>query len=261
VHPSPWSDLDASARPSRFVTGLDRLRADPFFATQKARLLAEMELRGGERVVDVGCGTGEDTVALAREGCDVVGLERSSTMLGEARRRHPGLGFVAGDAHRLPFRDATLDRVRADRVVQHLARSVDALRDWKRALRPGGAVVVFEPDLATARIEGVDRGAAEAVVEWRASTRPGGPAVHALGDVLRRAGFGEVHVDEVLFELGDLRRADGIMGLEAWGEAAGAAGRLAPEAAARWRDDARTAWGDGRLRYSCSYVIGRARTG
>jgi len=261
VRPSAWSDVDASARPSRFVTGLDRLRNEPFFAEQKARLLAAMELRGGERVVDVGCGTGEDTAELARMGCRAVGIERSETMLVEARRRHPDLRVIAGDAHRLPFRDSTLDRVRADRVVQHLARGLDALRDWQRVLRPGGALVIFEPDLATARIEGVDREAAEAVVDWRAGTRPGGATVHALGDVLRGAGFGDVRTDGVLLELDDLGRADGIMGLEAWGEAAGAAGRLAPEAAARWADEARAAWADGQLRYSCSYLIGHARAG
>ena len=261
VSASDWSDVDTAGRPARFVAGLDRLRSEPFFVEQKGRVLAALDLRGDARVADVGCGTGEDTAEMARAGCAAVGIERSSVMLDEARRRHPGVRFVVGDAGRLPFPASSLDRVRVDRVLQHLPRAAEAVREWHRVLRPRGAVVIFEPDLTTACIEGVDVEAAASVVAWRAKTRPGAHAVQALAEVFERAGFLDVRVDSVVLDLDDLRRADRIMGLPDWGEAAGRAGALAPLPAARWRDDIAAAAASGMLRYRCSYLLGHARVG
>lgn len=259
---SDWSDVDASARPARFVTGLDQIRADPFFKAQKTRILDAMQLRSAERVVDVGCGTGDDIAEIASAGGGVaIGVERAAALLDEARRRHSGPVFVAGDARALPLRDASLDRVRVDRVLQHLAGAQEALCEWRRVLRPGGAFVVFEPDLVTARIEGMDAAAAATIAGWRAGTRPGADVVHGMAGALAAAGFDNVRVEPVVLELDDLRRADGMMGLPEWGESAANAGLLAPDDARRWRDDAWTAWERGVLRYSCTYLHGRARVG
>ena len=259
---SDWSDVDASARPARFVTGLDQLRADPFFKAQKTRLLDAMQLRGAERVVDIGCGTGDDIAEIASLGGHVaIGVERAATLLDEARRRHTGPAFLAGDARALPLRDASLDCVRVDRVLQHLAGAEAALCEWRRVVRPGGALVVFEPDLVTARIEGMDAAAAATIVGWRAGTRPGAAGVHRMAGALAAAGFNDVRVEPVGLELDDLRRADGMMGLPEWGESAAHAGLFGPEDARRWRDDAWSAWERGILRYSCTYLHGRARAG
>ena len=256
---SDWSDVDASARPARFVAGLDALRADPFFAAQKVRILEALELPAGEIVADVGSGTGEDAAELARAGCRAVGVERSAVLLAEARRRHHAPRFVAADARALPFGDETVSRVRVDRVLQHLDRPREALTEWRRVLRRGGALAVFEPDLLTARIEGLDPTVAVAVLRWRAGTRPGAGAVHDLAGALGAAGFADVRVDAVALDLDDLHRADGMMGLPEWGESAGGAGFLAPRDALRWRDDALAASQRGTLRYSCTYLHGRAR--
>ncbi len=258
---SAWSDVDAAARPERFVTGLDWLRTEPFFVHEKAVLLSGLELRGGERSLDVGCGTGEDTAELVRAGCVATGLDRSSTMLTEARRRHPGVPFVACDANRLPFAAASLDRIRVDRVVQHLPHAAAALREWLRVLASAGRIAILEPDLTTARIDGLDARAAEVVAAWRAGTRPGAAVVCSLEEVLGAAGFEGVRVDVSVLDLTDLGRADGIMGLADWGTAATEAGALDPVAGARWRADVEQAAADGTLRYRCAYVRARARSG
>jgi len=256
---SAWTDVDRARDPDRLVAGLDRLRSDPFFAEQKAKTIEQLALTGAARLLDVGCGTGADLSEMSDAAGDVYGVERSVVMLAEARRRSPSARVVVGDAAQLPFTGASFDRVNVDRVVQHLPRAADAVSEWRRILRRRGRVVMFEPDLTTARIEGADPATAAAVVAWRAATRPGAAAVKTLGDVLTAAGFAGVRVEHAVLELGDLGRADGMMGILEWGEAAEAAGALGSGAGARWRADVSNAASRAQLRYSCRYVraIGR----
>src|SRR5262245_40679586 len=149
-----WAAVDSAADADRLIAGLDRLRDEPFFARAKAQMLALLPQGDGVRVVDVGCGTGEDTEAA---GADVVGLDRSIRMAREARRRHGDLILAVADGRRLPFASASIDAVRADRVVQHLTDAPVALAEWRRLLRRGGILISFDPDLTTATVEGVDQ--------------------------------------------------------------------------------------------------------
>ena len=92
-----WAEVDRAGNADRLIVGLDRLRADPFFAENKARMDALFPSDVAFRLVDVGCGTGEDTWAAERSGrALVLGIERSVRMTAEARRRHPTLLVVAG---------------------------------------------------------------------------------------------------------------------------------------------------------------------
>ena len=82
--------------------------------------------------------------------------------------------------------------------------------------------------------------------------------MHTLAGVLASAGFAHARIDSSILRLDDLGRADSMMGLPDWGEAAGAAGVLAAPHAARWREDASAASKRGALRYSCTYVLALA---
>ena len=67
--------------------------------------------QSGRRVLDVGCGTGVITAALAERGCTVVGLDASEPYLEGARRdrSHPNIVYELGDARRMPYADASFD--------------------------------------------------------------------------------------------------------------------------------------------------------
>jgi len=106
-------------------------------------------LRPGLMVVDVGCGTGAMTrdmaAAVAPHG-QVVGVDINTALIAEARRSHgtvPGLSFAVCDVYTLPFRVA-FDLVSAARVLQWLARPLDALRLLVAATKPGGRVVILD---------------------------------------------------------------------------------------------------------------------
>src|SRR3954454_14914191 len=72
---------------------------------------AALELRPGERVLDVGAGTGVSTQELARSGAYAVGADISVGMLQAGKRTRPEVPLLAGDALRLPFPDASFDAV------------------------------------------------------------------------------------------------------------------------------------------------------
>ena len=241
------------------VTGLDRLREDPFFARGKARMAALLPWGEVVRVVDMGCGSGEDVAAAQRRGRLAVGIDRSVYMTREARRRHPKLAFVAADGRHLPLADGSVDAVRADRVLQHLAGGEAALSEWRRVLRGGGVVISFDPDLTTAKAGGIDEAVATGVLAWRAGTRPGTDIVHTLDRALIAAGFADVHIERHVLDLASLDRADGMMGIAEWGARAAEANVVSPLVARRWSDAVQRASRDGSLRFRCAYVLAIAR--
>jgi SAM-dependent methyltransferase len=92
----------------------------------------------GTRVLDVASGPGFIAAAAAAGGADVVGLDFSSAMIAEARRRHPAIAFREGDAEALPFADASFDAVVMNFGMLHLARPDAAIAEAHRVLRAGG---------------------------------------------------------------------------------------------------------------------------
>jgi demethylmenaquinone methyltransferase/2-methoxy-6-polyprenyl-1,4-benzoquinol methylase len=102
--------------------------------------------------LDVCCGTGDLTFAMARRGTKVTGLDFSSEMLEVARARtlkQPGevaerVAFVQGDALDLPFEDDSFDAATVGFGVRNVADLGKALSEMRRVVRPGGRVVVLE---------------------------------------------------------------------------------------------------------------------
>jgi demethylmenaquinone methyltransferase/2-methoxy-6-polyprenyl-1,4-benzoquinol methylase len=101
----------------------------------------------GGSALDVACGSGKLTAELARAAGPrgrVVGLDFSAQMLEVARRDHPGLEFLEGDALNLPFNDGTFDASTIAFGLRNLADPVRGLREMLRVVRTGGRAVVLE---------------------------------------------------------------------------------------------------------------------
>ncbi len=106
-----------------------------------------LELRPGQRVLDLAAGTGVSTVELARSGAGAVACDFSLGMLraGRAHRRRRGrVPFVAGDATALPFADAAFDAVVISFGLRNVSDVPGALAEMARVVRPGGRLVVCE---------------------------------------------------------------------------------------------------------------------
>ena len=104
-------------------------------------------LQPGGSALDVACGSGKLTAVLASvAGGDgrVVGMDFSPQMLEVARREHPAIEFVEGDALKLPFEDASFDASTIAFGLRNLADPVRGLREMLRVVKPGGRAVVLE---------------------------------------------------------------------------------------------------------------------
>ncbi len=117
-------------------------------------------VRTGDRALDVGCGTGEFTAALAEAGAAPVGVDVAEAALTRARRRHPGLDFrLVGVEGPLPFEDGSFELVWASEVIEHVTDTARWLSEVRRVLVPRGRLLVTTPSHGRLRVAlgGVER--------------------------------------------------------------------------------------------------------
>jgi demethylmenaquinone methyltransferase/2-methoxy-6-polyprenyl-1,4-benzoquinol methylase len=105
---------------------------------------AALALRPGERVLDVGAGTGVSTAELARSGAYAIGADLSVGMLRAGRASRRAVPLVAGDALRLPFPDGAFDAVTISFALRNVVDTGAALHELARVTRKGGRLVVCE---------------------------------------------------------------------------------------------------------------------
>ncbi|AYF78791.1 demethylmenaquinone methyltransferase [Nocardia yunnanensis] len=101
-----------------------------------------LDLRPGERVLDLAAGTGVSTVDLAKSGAWVLAADFSQGMLSAGRHRN--VPMVAADAMALPFADDSFDAVTIAYGLRNVADPDQGLREMLRVTKPGGRLVVAE---------------------------------------------------------------------------------------------------------------------
>src|SRR6266545_2270789 len=112
----------------------------------RRRAARETGLQPGGSALDVACGSGKLTAELKKlaQGGRVVGLDFSPQMLEVARRDHPGIEFIEGDALGLPFDEASFDASTIAFGLRNLTDPVRGLREMVRVVQPQGRAVVLE---------------------------------------------------------------------------------------------------------------------
>jgi demethylmenaquinone methyltransferase/2-methoxy-6-polyprenyl-1,4-benzoquinol methylase len=98
----------------------------------------------GSRALDVGTGTGDLAIELARRGAAVTGLDFAPAMLEIARRKAPDVAFERGDALALPHGEGEFDAVTVGFGARNFSDLDRGLQEMARVTRPGGRVVVLE---------------------------------------------------------------------------------------------------------------------
>ncbi|MEV7601542.1 methyltransferase domain-containing protein [Kitasatospora sp. NPDC089797] len=141
---------------ARLVAALDAQAENPGVRRLREWAHAQLAARPGERALDVGAGTGSETLVLAAAvGPDgtATGVEPHPGLRAVAEQRAAEAGsaarFVDGDALALPWPDGGADLVRCERVLQHLDEPARAVGELARVLAPGGRVALLDTDWAT----------------------------------------------------------------------------------------------------------------
>jgi ubiquinone/menaquinone biosynthesis C-methylase UbiE len=182
-----------------------RGRADAEIAARNA-YLDLIAVRPGERVLDIGCGSGVVTRELARRVAPdglAIGVDPSPAMLSMARELadQDGVGqwidLRVGDARALPFADAEFDVVIAATVLSHFPGGQHVIPELVRVLRPGGRLGIFDRDTDSFIVAHPDRALTRRIVAafsdhgsvdgWLARRLPGLFAEAGLRDVGVRA--------------------------------------------------------------------------
>lgn len=164
----------------------------------------------GERVLDVGCGPGFFVAELLDDvgsSGSVVGVDSSGPMLSAAARRVAGHANVAlreADATALPVDDESFDAALSVQVLEYVSDVAAALAELHRALRPGGRVLVWDVDWATASLHSSDELRMQRVLRaWDEHlSHPSLP--RTLAARLRSAGFADVRMQAHAFATGAL---------------------------------------------------------
>ncbi len=121
--------------------------ADPEpWAWERRRALLLGEARPGERVLDLGCGSGRFVAALRDAGAEPVGVEIAEAALERARAVAPGADLrLLGPDGSLPLDHGSVDLVWCSEVLEHVADGMQLLHEVRRVLRPEGRLLVTVP--------------------------------------------------------------------------------------------------------------------
>ncbi|HEY3064888.1 MAG TPA: methyltransferase domain-containing protein [Methylomirabilota bacterium] len=247
-----FTRVDEEERPRAWVECLDRLHCEPFYREYKDRVRAILAPRPTGRYLEVGAGVGTDALAL---GATVIGLDRSLTMCRESRARGLMLSVV-GDAEALPFRSGLVDGCWSDRTFQHLARPDRALDELVRVLKPGGTLVVVDPDYGTQVMEFPDQRLARQVLDFRAHhALRHGTLGHQMTGRFVEAGLEHASVDAKTLIVRDPLSLDGVMGLRSWARAALAQGIMNRDEVNRWETLYDETVAQGKFLWSVTFFI------
>jgi len=229
----------------------------------------------GSVVLEAGCGTGAQTVSLARNspGARFISVDTSAASLAEARKRTAGFSNVElrqADLFELPFAPGYFDHVFVCFVLEHLSRPLEALKVLQSLLKPDGTITVFEGDHGSAYFHPDSEAARRAIqCQVELQRRAGGnanlgrevyPLLVAAGYKAVRVSPRMVYVDSSRPHLVDgfTRRTFTAM-IEGVREAALAAGLATPAAFdAGIRDLHRSAGADGVFCYTFFKGTGRS---
>jgi len=157
--PDVWAtvgELDAPTQ-ERLADVLETRGADPRQQDMRRAFLREVEFAAGARVLEVGCGTGVLTRALARvkEVGSVVGVDLAPALIERARGLSvdvPDLRFDVADARSLPFAEGSFDVAVFDSTLSHVPEPQRALAEAFRVLRADGRLAAFDGDYATTTV-------------------------------------------------------------------------------------------------------------
>lgn len=218
-HPDVWRAIDAQPTAAKLADTLEVRGRTPAQVRVRRRFLRFVPIRTGDRVLEVGCGTGvvlRDLMALAGRRGEVTGLDASRTMLERARalaRSAAGapLRLRHGDASELPFAGGRFDAALAVTVILHVRDPLRVVQELARVTRAGGRVALQDQDFGLVGAAHPDRALTDRILDGVAARIYEEPCSgRRLPALLREAGLEQVRVLADVYQdtaLSDFSRA------------------------------------------------------
>jgi ubiquinone/menaquinone biosynthesis C-methylase UbiE len=159
-----FADVDSAENAASYSACLSLLDSLPYFQEYKRKTYELLELGPFARVLDAGCGLGDDVFRMAEligpRGF-VAGLDSSARLIEKARSdprsRILPVEFHVGDLRQLPFAAESFTHCRIDRVLQHVREPQAAISELIRVLKPGGLLLAYDNDWGTFSITSQDK--------------------------------------------------------------------------------------------------------
>lgn len=237
-----WSERDESADSDHFERYLETATSFDAIRAYKARSHDRLELHPGDAVLDAGCGIGDDALALAdlvAPTGKVVGIDNSERLIERASERSQDRGdvhFRVDDIYDLGFGADEFDASRADRVLQHLDRPRDAVRELRRVTRPGGRLGLTEPDWGSLVIDAPGDGKPHELLDPEYAV-PKQPEIgRRLYRLARELGLESLSVDSFMVNTTDFAFTYEMAELERWTSTMAADGEIEEDILSAWRD-------------------------
>ncbi|CAA9544210.1 MAG: hypothetical protein AVDCRST_MAG88-266, partial [uncultured Thermomicrobiales bacterium] len=176
-----------------------------------------------------------------------------------ARRRSRGtqlpVSFVRGDVQQLAFADATFDQCRADRTFQHLPEPRQALAEMVRVTKPGGRVLIVEPDHESRIFDSPYPAITRRYFDFRNATMNQPAIAHQLYAMYKDAGLADVVVEPLVEVTTDYNDIKAVARFE-WGmELAQQRGVVTADEATRWLAHLEQAVREGHFFHAFTYFI------
>jgi ubiquinone/menaquinone biosynthesis C-methylase UbiE len=197
------------------LDALDRLAALPGIRRVRQVAREALAVGPGRRILDAGCGLGEEARELARlvgpDG-EVTAIDLSTAFISAAAERDNGSGvhYAVGDIAKLEFPDEFFDGVRCERVIQHLADPDAVIAELARVVRPGGRVCLVDTDWESFLLDGMP----EDLVGEMLAVRRGLGMLKPVGRQLRRrmvtAGLKDIAAEPITIAITDRPTAETI---------------------------------------------------
>ena len=237
-----FGDVDGSGFAREFINYLDH--ATDHFQPVKRFARSCLRLKPGQRVLDVGCGCGDDireiAMSIIPHGC-AAGIDVSQSMIAESRRRNARFvapfHFVVADAEALPWATAYFDACLADRVFQHLRSPARALNEMLRVATPGGRVVVVDRDWGLVSVDATDAATTSVVLGRACAGIRNGCTGRNLRALFDEAGVRDTEIHTKIINIQSFEVADLLLDLRVVVRLAVAEERITQYAASRWLDD------------------------
>jgi ubiquinone/menaquinone biosynthesis C-methylase UbiE len=166
-----------------------------------AKQLAWLNIQSGQHMLDVGCGIGDQALAMAKlagKTGNVTGTDISTAMIAMAQNRHADSGlplqFLVAPAAQQPFDNARFDIIRTERVLMYLKNIGEVFAEYKRLLKPGGKLLIFDVDWDALVLPHPDKQLTRRIVEFISDSFPSGRIGAELNAYFKDFGFRDIKI-------------------------------------------------------------------